>query len=170
MTENNYGGFSEESLRRIALRKVHFRMSVKIHVGVFITVNILMLLLNLFFTPYFIWMIFPFFGWLIGVAEHITAYLIYARGVYPTAKRGVIFHSIAYIFVMLYLFVLNILFTPFFYWALFPAVFWGAGLVINAIAYFIYYRPSTDERGGVRSRTQRAVEKEIEKMKRRMNK
>jgi len=169
MGENKYAGFSEEHLRRIALKKVYFRMSVSIHMGIFITTMILMLILNLIFTPTILWIIFPFFAWLIGVSEHITAYLVYARGVYPGAKRAIIFHLVAYFFVILLLFIINILVTPDFYWALFPAIFWGTGLTIHFILYFIYHRTSIDEEGTTKSRTQRAVEREMEKMRKRLD-
>jgi hypothetical protein len=169
MVEKKYAGFSEEHLRRIALKKVQFRMSIKIHIGVFLVVNTLLLILNLIFNPTPLWVIFPFFGWLIGLAEHITTYIVYARGIYPGAKRAVFFHSVAYIFVILYLFIINIMVTPDFYWVLFPTIFWGAGLIIHLILYFIYRRPSVDSEGILKSKTDRAVEKELEKMKKKMN-
>ena len=169
MVEKKYAGFSEEHLRRIALKKVQFRMSIKIHTGIFIVVNTLMLILNLFFNPTTLWVIFPFFGWLIGLAEHIATYFVYARGIYPGAKRGVLFHSVAYIFVILYLFIINIIATPDFYWVVFPIIFWSTGLIIHLTAYLIYRRPSIDSEGTLKSKTDRAVEKELEKMKKKMN-
>jgi len=170
MNEHKHNGFSEESLRRIALRKVNFRMSVKIHISVFITVCIFLTIINLVFTHMFWWVIFPIFGWLIGLAEHITSYIIYARGVYPSAKRGVIYHSVAYIFVMLFLFVIDEFFTPSFYWAQFPGFFWGTGLIIHLVTYYIYHRPSIDEQGVLKSRRERAVEREMAKMQNRVKK
>jgi hypothetical protein len=165
-----YKGFSEESLRKIAHQKVNFRYSVKIHLGVFIVVSILLLIINLLFTPLILWIIYPFFGWLIGVAEHFVAYLLYARGVYPIAKRGVIFHLTAYIFTISFLFIINFYTLPTYYWVLFPAVFWGAAMIIHIIAYFIYYRSKIDENGEGKSRKDRAIDKELEKMKQRMEK
>jgi hypothetical protein len=165
-----YQGFSEESLRKIAQQKVNFRYSVKIHLGVFIIVSILLLIINLLFTPSILWIIYPFFGWLTGVAEHSVAYLLYARGVYPIAKRGVIFHLTAYIFTMSFLFIINIFTLPTYYWVLFPAVFWGAGMIIHIITYFVYYRGKIDENGEGKSRKDRAIDKELEKMKQRMEK
>lgn len=169
MNDYNYAGFSEEHLRRIALRKVHFRMSVKIHVGIFIVISTLMLIINLLLTPMTFWIIYPFFAWLIGVAEHITAYLIYAKGIYPGAKQGIILHLVAYFFVQLLLLIINIMVTPFFYWVLFPAIFWGTGLAIHLLSYFTFQRSSSDEEGELKSRTQRAVEKEMEKIRKKMN-
>lgn len=168
MVENSYNGFSEEHLRRIALKKIYFRLSVKIHFGIFIIINLLLLTINLIFTPTIIWFPYPLFGWLIGVAEHEAAYFIYARGIYPSSKRGIIFHIIAFVFVMLYLFIINILSLPSYYWVLFPAIFWGSALCIHLIIYLFLLHSSRDQKGGLKSRTQRAVEKELEKMKRRM--
>jgi len=136
---NINSGFSEESLRNIAAQKVSFRFSVKIHVVIFIVVNILLLIVNFFFTPKLYWIIFPFFSWLIGVNMHVIAYVLYARGVYPMAKRGVIYHINSYIFVMLFLFILNFITLAGIYWVVFPAVFWGTGVVLHLIIYSLYY-------------------------------
>jgi len=114
MVENK--AFSEESLYEIARSKVNFRLSVKVHVGVF----------NLIFSPSILWVIYPFFGWFIGVVLHTTAYIVYAKGVYPIAKRGIIFHICAYIFVMLYLLIINLITIPTYYWVIYPLIFWGA--------------------------------------------
>ena len=98
MNENN--AFSEESLRKIAAQKVSFRFSVRIHLTVYILVNVLLIIVNLLFTPGIYWFLFPLFSWLIGITMHTLAYILYARGVYPMAKRGVIFHLISYIYLV----------------------------------------------------------------------
>lgn len=170
MVVNNYNGFSEEHLRRIALKKIYFRMSVKIHLAIFIIINLLLLVINLIFTPTIIWVTYPLFGWLIGLAEHGTAYIIYARGIYPSSKRGIIFHIVAFILVMLYLLIINISSSPSYYWVLFPTIFWSAALGMHLIIYLIFYHSSKYEKDVLKSRTQRAVEKELEKMKKKMAK
>ena len=170
MKKHLYQGFSEESLRKIAQQKVNFRYSVKIHLGVYVIVSILLLIIDLLFTPSILWVIFPFFGWLIGVAEHSVAYILYARGVYPIAKRGVIFHLTAYIFTISFLFIINFFTLPTYYWVVFPAVFWGAAMIIHSIAYLVYYRGKIDENGEGKSRKDKAIDKELEKMKLRMEK
>ena len=108
----SYNGFSEESLKRIAMRKVNFRMGMKIHIGCYIIVSGLLFTINFVLTPTLLWFLFPVLAWLVGVAEHITAYLVYARGVYPMAKRGVIFHFVAYIFTNLFLGIINFITYP----------------------------------------------------------
>jgi len=123
MNQKRFDGFSEESLHQIALRKVNFRLSVKIHVGVYITVCSLLTLINWIFTPEIWWIHYPILGWLIGLIEHYTSYVVYARGVYPMAKRAVIFHLMAYIFVILYLFVIQGLgFNTYVYFLIFSLV------------------------------------------------
>ncbi|MFX1411003.1 MAG: 2TM domain-containing protein [Promethearchaeota archaeon] len=162
--------FSEESLYEIARSKVNFRLSVKVHVGVFIVVSAMLLTINLIFSPSILWVLYPFFGWFIGVVLHTTAYIVYARGVYPIAKRGVIFHICAFTFVILYLFIINIVTFPDYYWVIYPLIFWGAALTIHIIAYLVYFRGRIDDRGESKSRREKAIEKEIEKMRKRMNK
>jgi hypothetical protein len=163
-----YNGFSEESLRKIAQQKVNFRYSVKIHLGVYVIVSVLLLIINLIFTPLILWVMYPFFGWLIGISIHIIAYILYARGVYPMAKRGLIFHLDAYIFTLLFLTLINLVTLPQYLWVLFPIIFWGIALLLHIIVYFVYYSSSKiDEKGKLDSKKSRAVERELEKMKKR---
>ena len=174
----NYAGFSEENLREIAKKKVVYRFAVRLHVSIFLIANILLFSINMLTTPYYFWIIYPFFGWLIGVAEHLAAYIIYAKGIYPNTKRGVIFHIVAYIFVNLLLF--NIFFyNEIFYrliamplpdynpylWFLFPLVFWGTGLIIHIAVHLIFFRSKVNKEGITQSKREKAIEREIEKMK-----
>jgi hypothetical protein len=163
-------GFSEENLRNIAAQKVSFRFSVKMHVVVFITVNIMLFLVNYFLTPEFYWVIFPCFSWLIGVNMHIVAYLLYARGTSPMAKRGVIYHIVSYVFVMLFLFIINFVTFPAFYWVIFPSIFWGTAVVLHFILYILYFSTKVEISGKRQSRKERAIEKELVKMRKRQEK
>ena len=164
MSEKKYNGFSEEHLRMIARKKVNFRMSVKIHFGVYLVGCILLIVTNGMMTG-FLWFFFPVFGWLVGFAEHLTAYLVYARGVYPMAKRGVIFHLVSYIFGILLLFIINLYaFTVL--WFLIPAFFWGVGLAIHIIVYLVYHRVKYHDGDGLKSKREHAIDKELAKMKR----
>lgn len=171
MRMNANSGFSEESLREIAAQKVSFRFSVKIHLAIFIVVNVLLFVINYCFTPELYWIAFPFFSWLIGVNMHIVAYLLYARGVLPMAKRGVIYHLNSYIFVMLFLFIINLITLSGFYWVIFPAIFWGAGVALHIIIYILYYDNSSkiEKSGKYTSRKERAINKELVKMRKKQN-
>jgi len=168
MSLNN--GFSAENLRRIAAQKVSYRFSVKMHVVLFIIVNILLLLVNHLFTPEIYWIIYPFFSWLIGVNMHVVAYVLYARGIYPMAKRGAIYHIVTYIFVMLFLFIVNITTLSTFYWIIFPTLFWGTAVVLHLIIYLLYFGKKVEISGKRQSRKERAIDKELEKMRKRQNK
>ena len=170
MSEKRYNGFSEDDLRIIALKKVNFRMSVKIHFGVYVIVSILMVAVNWYFSPDIIWFFYPIFGWLIGVAEHFTAYLVYARGVYPMAKRGIIFHIVSYIFALIFLYLINFAINVRVPWVIIPAFFWGTGLLIHVIVYSIYHRGVSEDQDGFKSRKERSVERELEKMQRKFKK
>ncbi|KKK42785.1 hypothetical protein LCGC14_0496720 [marine sediment metagenome] len=163
-------GFSEESLREIARVKVNFRFSVLIHYAVFIFVSILLLTINLLFTRQIFWIIFPFFGWFIGIVMHTIGYLVYARGVYPLAKRTVIFHMFAYLSVMLFLFLVNFYTMPEKYWVLFPAIFWGIAVLVHYAIYMIYFKSRIDEPRKSLSRREKAIEREMKKMKKKINK
>jgi hypothetical protein len=169
MSEKRYNGFSEEDLRMVALKKVNFRMSVKIHLGVFIFGSVLFLVIN-GFTSTYLWFLYPILGWFVGFVEHLTAYLVYARGVYPMAKRGVIFHVVTYITVILLLFVINFITNIIFFWVVFPAIFWGIAIGIHVVVYLVYYRGATVDLGVLKSKKERAVDKELEKMQRKYKK
>jgi hypothetical protein len=168
MNENN--AFSEESLRKIAAQKVSFRFSVKLHLAIYILVNGLLVIVNLLFTPDSYWFLFPCFSWLMGLNMHVLAYILYARGVYPMAKRGVIYHLASYIFVMLFLFFINFLTFSMFYWVIFPAIFWGAAVILHIILYIQYFSGKDEEGRKFRSRKERAIEKELEKMRKKQEK
>ena len=174
----NYGGFSEENLREIAKKKVVYRFAVRLHISIFLIVMVLLFFINSLTTPYYYWIIYPLFGWLIGVAEHITAYIIYAKGIYPNTKRSVIFHIVAYVFVNLLLYIIffyNEVYYPHFIlhievinpntWYLYSLVFWGAGLLIHIAVHLIFFRSKVDKEGITQSKREKAIEREIEKMK-----
>lgn len=48
------------------------------HVGVYVSVNILLLLVNLLTSPWSLWFYWPLLGWGIAVAAH--AFLVYGAG------------------------------------------------------------------------------------------
>lgn len=170
MSVSGNSGFSEENLRKIAAQKVSFRFSVKIHIAIFIVVNVLLLIVNFFYTPELYWIVFPFFSWLIGVNIHTLSYILYARGVFPMAKRGMIYHLDSYIFVMLFLFIINLVTLSGFYWVLLPALFWGTGVIVHVIIYFLFYSGKNKKPGKFESRMERAIEKELNKMRKKQNK
>ena len=163
-------GFSEEGLRKIAAQKVSFRFSVKIHVGFFIIINLLLFIINFLFTPEFYWIVFPCFSWLIGVSMHTLSYILYARGVYPMAKRGVVYHIVSFISVMLFLFIINFTTLSEYYWVRFPAIFWGTAVILHIIIYIHYFSKKAEGSGKQGSRKERAIEKELEKMRKKQEK
>ena len=165
-------GFSEESLRKIAEQKINYRYSVMIHMAAFVLVNALLLFINFLSLPYYYWALFPLLGWNVGLVLHIVSYILYARGVYPAAKRSVIFHLFAYLSVMLLLFAINMnimdnlnLSILDINWAYYPAIFWGFGLVVHVAAYRIYGRGDLSQEGVVVTRREKMIEKELQKMK-----
>lgn len=166
-------GFSEESLRKIAEQKINYKYSVKIHCAAFGLVNTLLFFINLVTFPGYYWVLFPLLGWNIGIVLHIIAYILYARGVYPYAKRGVIYHAFSYLTVMVLLIAINMnimenltFSITAINWAYYPAIFWGFGLVIHIIMYQIYGRGGLSKDGVGISRRQKLIDKELQKMKR----
>ena len=172
MNEFDENGFSEENLRRIAALKIKFRLSVKIHLIAYILGIVLFISINALFTPLILWFIYPIFGWLIGLMMHLTAYIVYAKGIYPIAKRGVIFNTVAYLFVNLLLFVINSYtdvllmgIKPIYLWFLYPVFFWGVALIMHYIVYLVFYNKKLYEDGERQSRMEKAIEKEMQKLR-----
>ncbi len=162
--------FSEESLRKIAEEKINYRISVKIHVTAFLLVNALLFFINILTLPDKLWVIYPFFGWLIGLNIHTMLYILYARGVYPMAKRAFIVNLTAYLSSMLLLFLINILTLSSYIWAFYPAITWGFALVAHLIIFLLYFQQSKIKEDDRKSKKERAIEKELQKMKIRLEK
>ncbi len=160
---------SDDYLRKIAENKVMFRYSVKVHATLFALANILLLIMNLIFTPGFLWIVFPLFGWLIGLAIHYLSYLLYAKGVYPMTKRAMWYLITAYILGMILLFITNYITLGVINWALYPAFFGGTGVLVYILLYLLFFRSKLTESGEKKSRIERAVDKEMEKIKRKRN-
>ncbi|MFX1395210.1 MAG: 2TM domain-containing protein [Promethearchaeota archaeon] len=160
---------SDQELRKIAEKKVQFRYSVKIHFIIFILVNSLLLLINLL-TSQFFWVVFPFFGWLIGVVIHCLSYILYARGVYPRGKRALLYTITAYSFSMLFLFVTNYITLGVINWALYPTFFAGIGVLIYIFIYLLFFSAKLSNDGEKKSKIERAVDKEMEKLAKKRNK
>ncbi|MGV9199650.1 MAG: 2TM domain-containing protein, partial [Promethearchaeia archaeon] len=113
---NENGQISEKKLKVKAERMIQFRKSVKINFSLFIIVNLLLVVINYLFNPFIengnvdfqaFWALYPIFGWLIGVMMHLTAYFLYANSVEPLGNRMIIFHIVGYLFVNLFLVIIN---------------------------------------------------------------
>lgn len=101
---------------------------------------------------------------------HTLSYILYARGVYPMSKRGVIYHLDSYIFVMLFLFIINFTTLSEFYWVVFPAIFWGTGVILHVVIYLLYYSGKVEKSERFKSRKEAAIEKELQKMRKKKKK
>ncbi|WP_292932223.1 2TM domain-containing protein [Noviherbaspirillum sp.] len=61
---------------RDAKRSVERKIGLTIHATVFVAVNTGLFLLNLFFLPGRLWVVWPLFGWGIGLLFHACAVLL----------------------------------------------------------------------------------------------
>ncbi len=157
---------SEESLRKIAAQKVTFRYSVKIHAIIYILSNIFLFIINTIFTPDLWWAFYPLLGWLIGLAIHMMAYILYARGT-RYAIRGILFHFTAWVFGMPLLVVTNYMTSGSLDWVIYPALFWSIGLVVHIVITLLLSSGKSEKKEVKTSRKERAIEKEIQKMRNR---
>ena len=82
-------------------------------------------------------------GWGIGLAAHDLALLLQRTGrreaiLTDERTRGFLIHLFVYVAVNALLIVVNLLYTPHYYWFLFPLIGWG--LLLAAHAYITFYR------------------------------
>ena len=71
--------FSEESLKLIAKQKIKKMLVVDVHVGVYISTNILLIVINLLTCYGFWWFPWPLCSWAIGLTIHVASYRIWSR-------------------------------------------------------------------------------------------
>jgi len=103
---------------------------------------------------------------------------MYARGTYPEFKRVVICVFAAYSYVMLLLWVINfnihnrvglgiflIDWDIFDMWAIYPTVFAGFGVLVIFLIYILFFKVNILEDGEPKSRKERAIDKEMQKIK-----
>ena len=157
----NFNGFSEESLKIIALKKVRFRLSLQIHSGLFLVIGTMNLGINLIYRDYpfsnlFFSLIFVSI-WFVFLSLHGTAYLIYAHGIYPKVKRGYYYNLLAFLssIPLQLTTMLVIIIGP----------IWSMVVLIHYITYRIISRKVGIKEGIKKTHLQRLVEKEMEKMK-----
>ena len=172
MSEHNE--FSEESLRKLAAQRIKFRSSVSIHLVFYIFVNIILFSINFITVQPMItfqtsWFLYPLLGWLIGLIMHALSYILVTRSVYPLAKRGIYYHLTAYLTVMVLLIVNNLQIIPGYLWVLWPGIFWGIGVIGHIVIYFTSFEANTNETGKFISRKEQAIEREMEKLRKKKN-
>ncbi|MHA1755630.1 MAG: 2TM domain-containing protein [Promethearchaeota archaeon] len=165
--DKDIGEFNDESLRKIAKEIVFKRMGVKIHIIIYILVNILLIAINLLLNPSYLWCLWALFGWGIFMSYHVVSYIIYRRGMFPeTATKLAFYHVYTYIMASAFLIFINY-FTMnpsnpifWFYWAVVP---WGIGVLIH-IVLWRKMRPKTP---GEKKKKylDRLVDKELERAK-----
>jgi hypothetical protein len=129
------------------MRQDHAIRGFLIHLGIFVVVVSALAALNLYRNPDRIWFIWVLAGWGIGVAAHDLALLLQRtsrREAIFTDKRksGFLIHLFVYLAVNALLIVVNLLYSPGYYWFLFPLVGWGVALAAHAYAAFYRGRGS----------------------------
>jgi len=157
---------TEEELRKIAEYKVMFKKSILMHLFWFVAVNIMLVAINLIFSPGYLWFILALIGWpIIGVIMHGTVYVLFSRGVTPGEKRGLIYHIASYVSVIPVLVIINTFTTGDLLWVLYPIFFWGVGLIFHIAIYSMLSSGKTVVDGVELSKKEAQVERELQRMK-----
>ncbi len=107
-----------------------------LHLALFIVTNLLLFDINIAFSPDYLWAFYPAFGWGAVIFLHLGVLL--TDKVLSDQKKGLILHIILYIGVNALLIVIDYISSDKISWALFPLIFWGAGLVMHGVVYGTY--------------------------------
>ena len=146
----------DKKLRKLAVEKVNFRISIYIDIFAFLFYNSALYIVNIMMFPDYLWIIYPFFGWLIGLTIHIANYIMYSRGIKDGVVISLVNHTAAYISVMCLLTIISLYHNGIAMWVIISYIFWGFGLVCHYIVFFY-------TTGGA-SRRRNAIERELHKM------
>ena len=63
-----------------ARRRVAAKFGFYIHLGVYLAVNILLVVINLLYSPQRLWFPWPLFGWGIGICFHALGIFVFPSG------------------------------------------------------------------------------------------
>jgi hypothetical protein len=63
-----------------ARRRVEAKLGFYIHLGIYVAVNILLVFLNLRFSPEKLWFFWPLLGWGIGICFHALGIFVFPSG------------------------------------------------------------------------------------------
>jgi hypothetical protein len=69
----------DDAYRR-ATRTVNAKIGFYIHLVIYVVVNILLVLINLKYSPQYLWFLWPLFGWGIGIAFHALGIFVFPSG------------------------------------------------------------------------------------------
>jgi hypothetical protein len=63
-----------------ARRRVEAKFGFYIHLAVYVAVNILLVVLNLRYSPQHLWFFWPLFGWGVGICFHALGIFVFRSG------------------------------------------------------------------------------------------
>lgn len=70
----------DQDAYEMARRRVNAKLGFYIHLVVYVAVNILLVFLNLRFSPERIWFFWPLLGWGMGICFHALGIFVFASG------------------------------------------------------------------------------------------
>jgi len=114
----------------------------RLHFMVFLLIMVMLFVINLVFTPSYLWALYPLFSWLIAIILHLS--IILTKNI-KSSKRALLGHLATYLSVNLLLIVINLLTSEKLNWAFYPIFFWGIGVLFQAIVYREYFSKKTPE-------------------------
>jgi len=159
--------FSEDALRHIAKEKVVWALGVKLHALAFVCANIFLIVLNrTIAAPDSWWSLYVLSSWTVGMGVHISAYLIFSRGVIGGNKKGLIMSVITELLSIQAVIVINILSSSGVWWFVWPVGAAILAMIVHAIVYMTFLREKAAPTGERKSWMERKVDEELKKVQR----
>ncbi|NHI93273.1 MAG: hypothetical protein EAX96_12315 [Candidatus Lokiarchaeota archaeon] len=143
----------------MAEKKVKVRLALEIHLIVFLSINLILFIINIIFTPEVLWVIIVLLSWGLGLTIHALTYFV---------KKGrnlaIWIHGSSAILVETMLLYINLIFQPTYHWFYFPLIIFLSALTIHCIFYYRSLKEKEDKEE--RNWYIKRIEKEAEKIKR----
>ena len=73
------GDMNEQEAYEKARKRVEAKIGFYIHLGIYVGVNILLVIINLLTSREFLWFVFPLLGWGIGVLFHGLGVFVFSK-------------------------------------------------------------------------------------------
>ena len=119
---------NDYEIYRMAEKKVRMKLALEIHLIVFSSIMAILFVINILFTPLFLWVIIVLCSWGLGFTIHSLTYFI---------KQGrnlaLLINISSTLIVETMLIYINLVFQPTYFWFLFPLIPFSIGLTLHGI-------------------------------------
>ncbi len=121
----------EYNIYQKAEKKVRLRLALEIHSLIFISVNIILFIINIIFTSSNLWSIIVMLSWGLGLVIHLITY--YVR---RSKNIAILIHLTSFLMVGSMLIFINIAYRSEIYWFIYPLIAFSISFTSHTVFYF----------------------------------